>query len=265
MNVPVFHMASFSRSGETLLQRCLNAHPNIEVVHQIQAPDSQEDLHLFNYLMYYPQTQIPADHPLLAHRKLQQKSVLVVKNAVWTHSHARQGFTLVRNPFSVVMSAFRDAPDAGQRERQKRQQVRWAREIDPRMRPFMKSDDTLSSFLALYTRKMLQDRRDGLPFLRYEDFVEEPERWLRKILAHLSLDWHDEVLKSHEGYPKGAIGHGGIKLDQPIHQGSTNKYKKISPELQSHIYGLTHEVLFQYGYEWDGQNIGMQSQVHGIL
>lgn len=264
MNIPIFHMASFSRSGETLLQRCLNAHPDIEIVHQIQRVDTPEDLALFNHLMERAALTMPVDDPLLAHRKLGPKSVLVVKNAVWTHAHPRQGFTLVRNPFSVIMSAFRDAPDPDQRERQKRQQLRWARDIDPRMQHFMKNDDTLSSFLALYVRKLLQDRRDDLPFVRYEEFVAEPERWLRRIVAHLGLDWNDKVLKSHEDYPDKAIGHGGIKLSQPIHQGSTEKYKKLSPELQSHIYGLAHEVLLQYGYDWDGENLSTR-EVEGIF
>ncbi len=96
----IFQMTSFSRSGETLLQRCLNGHPQIEVVHQIHEPDLKEDLELFHYLHKTKVTTIAHDHPKVAHRNLKPGSVLVLKNAVWTQTEPRKGFTLVRNPFS---------------------------------------------------------------------------------------------------------------------------------------------------------------------
>ncbi|MEQ6250831.1 sulfotransferase [Sulfitobacter sp. HNIBRBA3233] len=257
-------MASFSRSGETLLQRCLNAHPDIEVVHQIMARDIPEDLEVFDKFTQRKEQHIDIDAPLLKHRNLKPSSVLLLKNAVWVHGHPRRGFTLVRNPFSLIASSYREAPPPDQAKRQRAQQIRWARGIDPKMINMMDGSKTIHGFLALYSRKMLQDRRDGLPFVRYEDFVAEPEPWLRKIVAHLGLPWSDRVMKSHEDYAKGLKGHGGIKLWQPINQGSTNKYKAMSEAVKAHIYGLTHEVLHQYGYTWDGETLGLRA-VDGML
>ncbi len=137
-------MASFSRSGETLMQRCLNAHPKIEVVHQILAPDTEDDIRLFRALMDRKDQTISSTHKLLAHRDFGPESILLLKNAVWTHKYPRRGFTLVRNPFSVVTSAKRDAPDPAQAERQKRQQLRWAKGIDPLTVGLMGEDPTLT-------------------------------------------------------------------------------------------------------------------------
>lgn len=259
MEIPIFHMASFSRSGETLLQRCLNAHPRIEVVHQIREPDSAEDIALFQHLMTRKAQTISIKDPLVAHRRLSEGSILLLKNAVWCHAYPRHGFTLVRNPFSVVTSAFRDAPGQAQAERQKRQQVRWAQRIDPLTKAAQETDPTLTGFLILYVRKMLQDRHDGLPFVRYEDFVEGPEAILRKIVAHLGLDWSPRVMLSHEDYREGQKGHGGIKLWKPINKGSTDKYQKLSPEQRAHVYGIAQEVLRQYGYSWDGAVLGLKN------
>jgi len=260
----IYHMASFSRSGETLMQRCLNAHPDIEVVHQINEPDTPADLKIFRSFMQREKQTIAADDPLVLHRKLGENAVLLLKNAVWIHPYPRQGFTLVRNPFSLVASSYRENPPPDQAKRQRAQQARWARGIDLRLLAMMQGGPTLPGFLALYTRKMLQDRRDGLPFVRYEDFVLDPEAWLRKIVAHLGLPWSDRVLTSHEGYPVNKKGHGGIKLWTPVNPGSVNKYKSLSDRTLSKIYGMTHEVLAQYGYSWDGAELGCQ-EAEGLL
>ncbi|SLN33218.1 Sulfotransferase domain protein [Roseivivax jejudonensis] len=262
---PIFHMASFSRSGETLLLRCLDAHPDIAVVHQIREPDTPEDLALFRHLKDLRETTIAADHPALAHRGLRPGAALVLKNAVWTHGHPRRGFTLVRNPFSVVVSAYRHVAPKDPAH-QRNQQIRWCRAIDPVMLPFIEQCDIMDGFLALYARKMLQDRRDGLPFLRYEDFVADPETWLRRIVAHMGLDWSDRVLKSHEDYAEGETGHGRIKLWQPIHAGSTDRFKAaLSAGQAARIHALTHEVLAAHGYDWDGTDLTVRADVPGIL
>ena len=82
MNHKIFHMSSFSRSGETLLLRSLDAHPNIHVVHQIREPDTQEDLPLWHYLMAYEPTEIDHNHEHIQAARIKPGAVLVLKNAV---------------------------------------------------------------------------------------------------------------------------------------------------------------------------------------
>ncbi len=167
----------------------------------------------------------------------------------------RNGFVLIRNPFSIVASAFRDTPAKDQAERQRNQQVRWSRTIDPLMTPSMLKGPTIFGFLSLYARKMMHDKKSNFPVVRYEDFILAPETSLRRIVGHLGLAWHDGVLRSHEMYKVGKIGHGGIKLWQPIHTKSETKYKKLSDGAKSITYSLTHEVLEAYGYCRDGKNL----------
>jgi hypothetical protein len=255
---PIYQMSSFSRSGETLMLRCLNAHRDIEVVHQIREPESKEDTQLWANLLGNPTQAIAADDPLIAHRKPSASAIFVLKNAVWNHHAPRKGFILVRNPFSVAVSSNRHLPAAADDPLQRQKHVRWCRTIDPHMLPFVQKAPNLISWLALYSRKMMHDYRSGLPIVRYEEFVQNPERMLRKIVAHLGLEWDPHVLESHLDYKEGDLGHGGIKLWSPIHTGSTEKYKKLPRERLSTIYSLTCEVLTAYGYQWTGDDILLQ-------
>lgn len=265
IEAPVYQMSSFSRSGETLMQRCLQAHPQIEVVHQIREPDSPEDLELFSHLRFSSgPSDLDIESSLLAHRKISRGTVLLLKNAVWTHRGARRGFVLIRNPFSVVVSAYRHTANPESDAHQRSQQLRWCRTIDRHMIPFIEKSDNLTGWLVLYNRKMMHDRRSGLPFVRYEDFVADPEPVLRRIVAHLGLEWSPRVLESHLDYKEGEIGHGNIKLWQPIHTGSVDKYKTLSPDIASQVYSLTSEVLRAYGYGWNGEEITL-SDVKGML
>lgn len=254
---PLYEMSSFSRSGETLMLRCLQAHPDIEVISQIREPDEERDVDLFWSVINKGKMAIDAADPLTAHRLPHAGTRFVVKNFAWTTPGKRQGFVLIRNPFSVVVSAHRHTEDPKKEAKQRAQQIRWCRNIDKLMVPFIESIDNLTAYLALYNRKMLHDRRSGMPFVRYEDFVSDPEIWLRKIVAHLGLEWSPRVLESHLDYKEGETGHGGIKLWQPINMGSMDKYKALEPELASKVYSLTQDVLRVYGYRWNGDEIKM--------
>jgi len=256
----IYQLASFSRSGETLLLRCLNAHPDIEVVHQINEPDSEKDLSLFRKIRFNSNVhEISGDDPDVSHRNLGPSSVLLVKNAVWSDYTVRRGFILARNPFSVVMSAYRhQSPNAQSLAHQIRQQLRWSTGIDDRISLFIKDSSPLDGFLTLYTRKMLHDYNSGLPYIRYEDFVVNPEPTLRSITDYLGLKWSDSVLNSHTLYNQGVYGHGKIKLWQPIHPGSLDKYKTLSSTILSKIYSFTWYALECYGYQWNGSELTLR-------
>lgn len=254
MTVPVFHMASFSRSGETLTLRSLQAHPQIEVVHQIKKTDTPEDFSLFRTLQRSFEPSLPMDHPSVAHRDLKPDQVLLLKSAVWIHKAPWKGFILCRNPLSVVNS-MRLTTNPDNIETQKQRLIRWARGIDPLLIPQIERVDNHVGLCILINRKMLADHASGNPIVHYERFVENPEKMLRKIIAHFGLEWDERVLRSHEDYSQGAIGHGNIKLDSAIHQGSQHSYQKISEEQRNEIYMYCAPVMNAYGYKYDGNTI----------
>lgn len=250
----ILHMASFSRSGETLVLRCMNAHPDVHVVHQIRQPDERKDFALFRRLQTWPAKQIPHHDSHVRATEAKQGQVLLLKNAVWEHHFPFEGFILVRNPFSVFRSFGIIGEGTKGFLKRKEQFFRWAAGIDEELIELMKDPDNLTCLCMLYNRKMHALSRLGLPVLHYELFVHYPEASLEWLLAELGLPWSDRVLRSHEDYEEGLYGHGRIPLWKPIHTGSLDSYKRVPDALFRRIYGLTYPTLEAFGYEVeDGQ------------
>lgn len=259
MQHEIYQMTSFSRSGETLILRCLDAHPDLHVVHQIKAPDEKNDFKLFRYLQRYPHQKISADEPVVKAVNPSPGAHLVVKNAVWCHGYPYKGIALVRNPFSVYRSFnIENEPVKGFLHR-KAQMYRWSLGIDPNITPSISKASNLENFCALYNRKMYDIIKSGVKIIHYENFVSDPERYLRIILDEMGVPWNESVLHSHENYSEGDVGHGGIKLWKPIHQGSKDSYKKVGSADFSRIYGLTFPIFSMLGYQFtaDGKLIAL--------
>jgi hypothetical protein len=249
-------MVSFSRSGETLMLRSLNSHPELAVVHQLREPDLEADLEIFRHLKANDVRTLSPSHPLLRHRDdLDGVRALVLKNAVWEHAAPFTGFILVRNPLAVIASArtLNETPEA--RVQHREQARRWARGIDPRLLPFVGQTDSTTAFCALYTRKMTAAHATGLPIVRYEEFVAEPERILRRLLRHLGVGWDDAALRGHERFRQGEFGHGKIRLWEPIHDKSVEKYADLEPKIKTKIYALCWSAMTLYGYDFDGHAV----------
>lgn len=245
----IFHMNSFSRSGETLLLRALDAHPNIHVVHQVREPDTQADLDLWHFLMSYKPKEIDHSHELIQNAKVKPGAVLVLKNAVWTHKHSHNGFVLARNPFAVANSFKIVQEDEEKFKKRKLQYIRWAKYIAPEILPFIKAEtDSLTSLCALYNVKMGPLVSYDQPIIRYEEFVSEPKHYLMRICRHLGCDWDEAVLNSHERYEEGEYGHGRIPLWKPIHQGSLHSYLDLPIPVFQKVHCLTKQVYENLGY-----------------
>lgn len=253
MNHRIYHMHSFSRSGETLLLRCLNAHPNIHVVHQINAEDKPEDIALHNFLKDYKEKVIPHEHPLVEEASVKNEDVILLKNAAWANSYEHNGFILARNPFAVANSFKMVDENERRHKRRKRQYRRWAKGIDKNLVPFVNDEeDSFVNFSVLYAAKMGDAVELNQEIIYYEDFVINPEASLRKICSVLQVEWDSSVLKSHELYSEGEYGHGGIPLWKDIHSGSLHSYKKLPQADIYKIYGVTRSVIKKLGYKFDG-------------
>lgn len=262
---PIYHMASFSRSGETLMLRCLNAHPALHVVHQILDPDVREDLELFRFLMDHAPAEIDSNHRLVKAAKVPAGKSLMLKNAVWTHRYPFKGFVLIRNPLSVIHSfkLIHEGPE--KMEFRKKQLCRWARGIDDQLVPAMTQDNNLAAVCMLYNRKMAPLANMGLPIVRYEDFVTRPEPILRGLLERLGLPWDDAVLKSHEKYQEGSYGHGHIPLWQPIHDKSAESWKNLPPAVVSRVYGITYPIMRAFGYDLINKQLVLRNDIENLV
>ncbi|WP_160317889.1 glycosyltransferase 61 family protein [Cobetia sp. UCD-24C] len=256
----VFHMNSFSRSGETLLLRCLNAHPLIHVVHQINEPDTAEDLALWKHLMQFEPTEISSDDPYVKAAGVASGSVILVKNAVWTHQYFHKGFVLARNPFAVANSFKITAEDELKYSKRKKQYQRWAKLIDSKLLPYVNQEENSFKILSvLYNAKMLDASNLDQPVIRYEDFVTKPAIALKRICVALEIEWNPLVLKSHTFFKEGEYGHGGIPLWKDIHGGSLHSYKKLPKEVKNIIYSICRNSISALGYYYDGNECNVIS------
>lgn len=254
-------MASFSRSGETVVLRALNAHPRIHVVHQIQRPDERTAIKLAKTLGTFAETSISHTHPAVLAAKVPQGASILLKNATWSHSFPFKGFVLVRNPFAIANSAKITVPRSNRKDKYKR----WADSIDPKVSAAINSVDDLVTLCMLWNRKMAPLSQARLPIVRYEDFVTQPEKTLRSLLSRLNLDWSDSVLNSHAAYPEAMKGHGGIHLSQPVHSRSLDSWKQLPRAALATIYGITYSIMVEFGYTYDGEDIHLNKSNPNIV
>ena len=123
------------------------------------------------------------------------------------------------------------------------------------MLPYLRQVDNLTGFSLLYTRNMTRAHASGMPSVHYERFVAGPEGMVARTLERLGLDWDDRVMRAHEDYEEGQIGHGGFKLWRPIHRDSLHSYRELPAEDLDRIYALTGftggfnlQIAFSTGY-----------------
>ncbi|WP_339816151.1 hypothetical protein [uncultured Imperialibacter sp.] len=271
VRVPIIHMASMARSGETLLQRTFLAHPNIHVIANFNEKDTKDEIARVEYFKKYPETEIEIDHPIIKDLKLDGKSILFVKQGVWEHKFPFRGFVLVRNPVSIFASLVcfdkiderfitllkrkvrtwlrPTKQDKIDNEYNFVRFMKWAIDVDTDLIQYLDLLDFSSLFCAFYNRRMAPLRELGLPILYYERFVADPDTELRRLLLQLDIEFYPSMLESHVSYQKGTIGHGKIDLSKPISVDSTDKYKKIGKPVFDRICALTYNTWSAYGYD----------------
>lgn len=250
MEHPVVLMESFSRSGETVFQRTLEAHSRIHIVHDLKLKNTKEEVELYKFLRSFEAADIPADATVLAPFNLRPGTFLLFKNAVWLpRKRQSRSFVLVRNPFSVALSAGVVGESHQRAKANKRIILRWASGIAPELCAWINYTDNLTALLVLWNIKMSAAMAVRRPVLHYERFVSDPVLWSRRLLEALGLPWEPAVARAHERYASDAIGHGRIRLGEPIHAKSLDSYRRLSAAAFDRILALTYPVLHQCGYE----------------
>jgi hypothetical protein len=254
--VRVFHIASMARSGETLLLRSLSAHSKVRVVHNLQNIDALADIRLFKYLSKYPYKKISRKYYKVSDTGIEDDvKVLILKQGVWEHRYDFSGLVLSRNPVSIYSSlkeyAHRNSVDVfgGYLPR-------WLLDIDEgELDGFSKLQD-IEKFCYFYCRRMGPLLRLGKPVIRYEDFIGNPISVLKKVCCYVGLVFEDSMGASHSFFEPNSIGHGGIRLDAPISEGTTSSYlNNVSSEEFDFIKIKTFDVASKYGYFFDYPHI----------
>ena len=251
----ILHMASFSRSGETLMLRCLDAHPSIHVVHQIRQPEPPANKELFRLLRGRQNPSILATAVKIRAANVPSGATVFVKNATWKHPWKFDGFVLVRNPLSVVNSLILRHPET----------ERWASRIEPSLLEQLAGKSQAEKVALVYEAKMLELATSGLPIVRYEDFVRNPEAIMTQLLALLRIPWDNMVLRSHELYPEGQTGHGKIRLWEPIYDSSLNSWKGLPRETIDSILKINARSMSAFGYDMHNGDLLLRDKLPNLI
>ena len=273
--IPIFHVASMARSGETVFLRCLAAHPKICNLVNVEVEEQDEKLQLCQYLQQYRHSRISYDHPLVKRLNLEQQKLVLVKQGTWEHKYPFNGLVLVRNPISIYASliSYGLKGKNAEIELQKRKQnagssknfLRWMGDIDESIMDYYQDLNYLDQFCTLYNRRMYPLSQLGLPIVHYESFCQYPQQYLGAILRHFSLDYDRSVLNSHSQYESNQKGHGLIDLSSPVNTKSLDKWKNyVSSEEFNRIASLTCNTWQAFGYELNPTNITVKSSYRWI-
>ncbi len=272
--VPVYHLASMARCGETLMLRTLGAHSRIRVVHNIEEQETPEAVTLFDSLRNHAGGTIAGSAGEVRQFGIRPDEVLLLKQGAYEHKLPFQGFILVRNPLSVYaslktydrasghFSRLRDRIFAIRSRRRpsanRSRMSRWMSDVDADLGKRVRSLCDLEMFCTLYNRKMLRLFETGLPVVHYERFVEDPEKTLQRLLPLLGLEFESSLLHAEERFRDGTVGHGKNDLTRPIDKNSLRKYGLLTRRETDRIVALTYPTWTAYGYEIGPQEIRVE-------
>jgi Sulfotransferase family len=113
---------------------------------------------------------------------------------------------------------------------------------------------TTAQFAARWRAEILAARRLGRHVgnryleLRYEDFVEEPEHWLRRVCEHASLTWEPAMLE-HTDTPKVSSMPEHRNIAQPPTPGLRDWRHQMSREDAIAFEEVAADALRSSGYE----------------
>jgi tetratricopeptide (TPR) repeat protein len=242
-NVPVF-ILGMPRSGTTLLEQMLNAHPEVVGI--------GEDSHFGALLAEKSGLPHPQGVPYMYRRAPRENGLWSLDQMAQSHmAYLREKapranrivdkgiahFTwagmlyltfprchmihLHRNPLDCCLSAF-------------------VRSFKDNAQPYT---NDLHDLGVAYRRHMelMEHWKTVLPVpildLRYEDIVEDPEGQTRRVLEFLALPWNENCLNFHEN--RKVVKTASVQqVRQPIYKSAMNNWKKYEKHLRPLVEGL---------------------------
>jgi len=244
-------LVGFPRSGTTLLDRMLGAHPDIEVL---------EEKSLFSFLHQdwsepgtlealtdINEAQITDAHEIYRremsrHRRQPQRSLVIDKlplNLAYLFLINRLFPTapvifLQRHPLDVCISCYFQAF-----------------ELQASMAYFLDIQETAEYYDAVMQVAALSMDQIGNPLhqLRYEDLVAEPNEQLRELLKLLALEWHDSMLDYRQQDDVETSNTPSYQqVSQPLHSRSIGRWRQYSKQLES-SQSLLRPWVKRFGYQ----------------
>lgn len=244
-------MTGFPRSGTTLLENALGAHPAIETFEEIPSWSSLQ-LHLD---LAVPTLPVGADlTPTLLRareryyaeidrlRRKPNAGVLIDKmpiraaDAVFMERLFPQKRFIfsIRHPFDVVLSCFKQ-------QFVRNMAMEHFRTFDNAVKLY---DFTMSQWFSVYR---MDDPR--VHYLRYDDLVTTFEPSLRGVFGFLGLDWDAAVLDFAKGAEtRGARTPSYMKVRQGLSLGVQTSWRNYGFLFQSEVARPLHKWAAHFGY-----------------
>ncbi len=250
---PVFFFG-FPRSGTTLIDQVLAAHPDINILDEQPAIDAALS-RVPGFPESYPSALADLTAPEIEQLRtsyfetadgflnggngglmIDKMPLNIVHVAmIWRlFPHAKMIFAL-RHPFDVCLSCFMQNF-----------------EIGPAMANFFSLEDSAN----LYSKAMAlwQKSTEVLPLdchtVKYEDFVDDFESETRALLKFLGVEWHEPMLDYTE-HAKKRARIATVSYDQvvePIYQRSQYRWKRYRNEIGTSLDGLKPWAK-KFGYD----------------
>jgi len=244
-------LVGFPRSGTTLLDRMLSAHPDIEVLeekslfsvlHQDWSePGTLEALASVNDTQI-ADAQETYRREVSGHRRQPQRTLVVDKlplNLAYLFLIYRlfpdsPVIFLQRHPLDVCISCYFQAF-----------------ELEASMAYFLDIQATAQYYNAVMQVAALSMDQVGNPLhrLNYEDLVAGPEGQLKALLSFLDLEWDDSVLEyRHQGGVTTSNTPSYQQVSQPLHCRSIGKWQHYSNQLESSL-PILEPWVKRFGYD----------------
>lgn len=244
-------LVGFPRSGTTLLDRMLRAHPDIEVLeekglfsflHQNWSePGTLEALADANEAQISDARKIYR-REMSRHQRQPQRSLVIDKlplNLAYLFLIHRlfpeaPVIFLQRHPMDVCISCYFQAF-----------------ELEASMPYFLDIQQTAQYYNAVMQVAALSMDQVGNPLhqLRYEDLVAEPKEQLTALLNFLTLERHESMLEyGQQGGSEASNTPSYQQVSQPLHTRSIGKWRHYSKQLESSL-SLLQPWVQRFGYQ----------------
>ena len=250
--MPAF-LLGFPRSGTTLLDTMLGAHPELWVMEEQPTVQAMLDSYLASGLSYADDLIRLTPPQLAAIRAAHQRAS---RSAGWDGARGlidkspfatvhlgliQQAYPaapvifMARHPCDVVLSCFMNNF-----------------EINSGSVHFAKLGSAVTLYCGVMELWQLYLRRLALRHivLRYEDLIVEPERELRRLLSFLDLPWSPKVLEnSREALKRGRITTPSYhQVSRPLYQDARNRWRRYAKYLEPHLQRLRPHIE-AFGYD----------------